>query len=138
MNGFFGRMQMRLAGWMQGRHGTDGFSNFLVAVAFVLLILSMVPGLDLLSWVSLALLAYSLVRCCSKNLAARERENAAYERIAAKPKRQVGLLRKKWENRKTTRYFTCKGCGQTLSVPRGKGTLRVVCPKCQTETTKKS
>ena len=44
----------------------------------------------------------------------------------------------KWTNRKTTRYFKCKGCGQVLSVPRGKGTLRVVCPKCKTETKQKS
>ena len=43
-----------------------------------------------------------------------------------------------WTNRKTTRYFKCKGCGQVLSVPRGKGTLRVVCPKCKTETKQKS
>ena len=34
--------------------------------------------------------------------------------------------------------FKCKKCGAVLSVPRGKGTLRVVCPKCKTETTKKS
>ncbi len=30
------------------------------------------------------------------------------------------------------------GGGQVLSVPRGKGTLRVVCPKCKTETKQKS
>lgn len=41
-------------------------------------------------------------------------------------------------NRKTTKYFRCKGCGQILSIPRGKGTMRIVCPKCKTEVMKKS
>lgn len=138
MKGFLERMQWKLAGMMQGRRGTDSFSNFLMVVGIVLLLGSIVPGLDMLSWVALVVLAYSLFRSYSKNIVARERENAAFERIVAGPKKQLSLARKKWANRKTTRYFTCKGCGQVLSVPRGKGTLRVVCPKCKTETKQKS
>lgn len=138
MKGFLEQMQWKLAGMMQGRRGTDSFSNFLMVVGIVLLLGSIVPGLDMLSWVALVVLAYSLFRSYSKNIAARERENAAFERIVAGPKKQLSLARKKWANRKTTRYFTCKGCGQVLSVPRGKGTLRVVCPKCKTETKQKS
>lgn len=138
MKGFLERMQWKLAGMMQGRRGTDSFSNFLMVVGIVLLLGSIVPGLDMLSWVALVVLAYSLFRSYSKNIAARERENAAFERIVAGPEKQLSLARKKWANRKTTRYFTCKGCGQVLSVPRGKGTLRVVCPKCKTETKRKS
>lgn len=138
MKGFLERMQWKLAGMMQGRRGTDSFSNFLMVVGIVLLLGSIVPGLDMLSWVALVVLAYALFRSYSKNIAARERENAAFERIVAGPKKQLSLARKKWANRKTTRYFTCKGCGQVLSVPRGKGTLRVVCPKCKTETKQKS
>ena len=138
MKGFLERMQWKLAGMMQGRRGTDSFSNFLMVVGIVLLLGPIVPGLDMLSWVALVVLAYSLFRSYSKNIAAHERENAAFERIVAGPKKQLSLARKKWANRKTTRYFTCKGCGQVLSVPRGKGTLRVVCPKCKTETKQKS
>lgn len=138
VKGFLERMQWKLAGMMQGRRGADGFSNFLMAVGIVLLLGSIIPGLGMLSWVALAVLAYSLFRSYSKNIAARDRENAAFERIAAGPKKHLSLMRKQWTNRKTTRYFTCKGCGQVLSVPRGKGTLRVVCPKCKAETKRKS
>ena len=138
MKGFLERMQYKLAGVMQGRRGADGLSNFLMVVGIVLLLGSIFPGLDMLSWVALVVLGYALFRTYSKNVAARDRENAAFERIVAGPKRQLSLARKKWTNRKTTRYFKCKGCGQVLSVPRGKGTLRVVCPKCKTETKQKS
>ena len=138
MKGFLERLQWKLWGRMQGRRGADTFSNFLVVAGIVLLFASLIPGLDLLSWVALIVLAYSLFRSYSKNIAARDRENATFERIVEKPRKQLSLMRKKWTNRKTTRYFKCKGCGQVLSVPRGKGTLRVVCPKCKTETKLKS
>ena len=115
MKGFLERLQWKLSGMMQGRRGADTFSNFLVVAGIVL-----------------------LFRSYSKNIAARDRENATFERIVEKPRKQLSLMRKKWTNRKTTRYFKCKGCGQVLSVPRGKGTLRVVCPKCKTETKQKS
>ena len=138
MKGFLERLQLKLSGMMQGRRGADTFSNFLVVAGIVLLFASLIPGLDLLSWVALIVLAYSLFRSYSKNIAARDRENATFERIVEKPRKQLSLMRKKLTNRKTTRYFKCKGCGQVLSVPRGKGTLRVVCPKCKTETKQKS
>ena len=34
--------------------------------------------------------------------------------------------------------FKCKKCGAVLSVPRGKGTLRVTCPQCYEQTVRKS
>ena len=138
MRGFFERLQWKMAAWMQGRNGVDGLSNFLMGVGIILLIASVIPGLDLLSWLVLAVLAVALFRSFSKNIAARSKENAAFDQAVQKPKRWLALKRKAWANRKTTRYFKCQGCGTVLSVPRGKGTLRVVCPKCKTETTKKS
>lgn len=138
MRGFLQRLQQNMAQLMQGRRGADSFSNFLVIAGIALLLLSLFPGLDLLSWLALVVLAYALFRSYSKNVAARERENAAFERITEQPKKELSLLRKKWTNRQTTLYFKCKGCGQVLSIPRGKGTLRVVCPKCKTETKRKS
>ena len=38
--------------------------------------------------------------------------------------------KKMWEGRKTTAYLKCPNCGQMLSVPKGKGKIRVTCPKC--------
>lgn len=129
---------MKLSRWMQGRYGIDGFSNGLVALGIIFMLLSIIPHLDALSWISLACLAVAIYRMCSKNFARRRKENETYERLMKGPKRTYALAKKAWTNRKTTRYFKCKGCGTVLSVPRGKGTLRVVCPKCKKETTRKS
>lgn len=55
-----------------------------MVAGIVLLFASLIPGLDLLSWVALIVLAYSLFRSYSKNIAARDRENATFERIVEK------------------------------------------------------
>lgn len=137
MKGFFERLQWKLAGWMQGRHGVDGLSNFLMVVGLVFIVLSIIPGLDLFSWPALVFLALALLRSFSKNELKRSSENAAFERIATKPKAALTLASKRWTNRKTTMYFKCS-CGKVLSVPRGKGKLRVTCPSCHTQTERKS
>lgn len=138
MKGFLERMQWKMAAWMQGRYGADSLSNFLMGAAVVLILLALVLGLDILSWLALAVLVLATLRSFSKNGAARAKENETFERVTEKPRRKLSLWRKMWTNRKTTCYFKCKGCGAVLTVPRGKGTLRVVCPKCKTETMKKS
>lgn len=138
MKGFFERLQWKMAVWMQGRHGVDSFSNALIIAGLALTFLSMLPYLGVLSWVALLVLGYALFRTFSKNDAKRRRENEAYLRVSAGPRQALSLAGKAWRNRKTTRYFKCSGCGATLSVPRGKGKLRVTCPKCHTQVMKKS
>ena len=138
VKGFLERLQWKLAVWMRGRYGIDGFSRMLVVFGLALTIASLLPYLGALSWIAFLVLAYALFRAFSKNHAKRMRENEAYERLSAKPKQAVSVVGKAWRNRKTTRYFKCKGCGTVLSVPRGKGKLRVTCPKCHMQTLRKS
>lgn len=43
-----------------------------------------------------------------------------------------------WRERNDNLFFRCKSCGSILSVPRGKGRIRVTCPKCGTKVEKQS
>ena len=138
MNGFFERMKWKFANWMQGRYGGDDLANTTVGVGIILFLIDIFLGTGILGLIALALFIWALFRCLSKNIPARRKELATYERVMEKPKRKFSLWKKMWTNRKTTVYFKCKGCGQILEVPKGKGKLRVVCPKCKTETIKKS
>lgn len=47
-------------------------------------------------------------------------------------KRQARMAKKMWKDRKTKVFLKCPSCGQTLSVPKGKGRMIVTCPKCHT------
>ena len=138
VKGFLDRLQWRMAAWMQGRHGADSLSNALIVVGLVLTLASILPGLGLLSWAAFVFLAVALFRCFSRNEYKRAGENEAYLRFVAKPKRAVSVAGKAWKNRKTTCYFKCKHCGAVLSVPRGKGKLRVTCPQCHEQTIRTS
>ncbi len=91
-----------------------------------------------LSTIALLLMGWGLFRCYSRNIAARAKELAKYQELMVKPKAWWRLTNKKWVNRKTTLYFKCKGCGSVLNVPKGKGKLRVTCPKCGTQVEKHS
>lgn len=138
MRAFLTRMQWKMAEFMQGRHGADSLAQASMIAGIALMLANLLLGSELVSLLSLALLAYAMFRCYSKNHAKRTQENEAYLKLVSKPKHQLDIARKRWKNRKTTMYFTCKGCGSTLTVPRGKGTLRVTCPKCKMQVTKKS
>lgn len=138
MRAFLTRMQWKMAEFMQGRHGADSLAQASVVAGLIFTLLDAFLGSGLAGFIGLALLAYGLFRCYSKNLAKRSQENEAFLRMVAKPKHELDIMKKRVANRKTTVYFTCKGCGSTLTVPKGKGTLRVTCPKCKTQVTKKS
>lgn len=132
------RMKWQLARWMQGRAGIDELSNMLVVIGIVCSVLFMFTDLILFSLLATVCLALALFRCLSKNIARRTRERDTYRRLIAKPRRWVSLVRKNWTDRKTKRYFICSGCGSTLSVPLGKGKIKVTCPKCHAQAIRKS
>lgn len=128
----------RMAQWMVGRYGMDELMRAMMIVACVFIVVNFFVHSGLLSTLSLALMALALFRCYSRNHQARRKELDAYLRLMEKPKAWWRLTNKRYENRKTTLYFKCKGCGAMLNVPKGKGKMRVTCPKCGAVVEKKS
>ena len=138
MKNFFAQLPYKIGAFMVGRRGMDNFNVALLVASVICMVLEILFAWRVLSWISFVLLIVCCVRCYSKNIAAREKENQKWLAASAKPKRWWNILDTMYVNRKTTKYFRCKGCGQILSIPRGKGTMRIVCPKCKTEVMKKS
>lgn len=52
--------------------------------------------------------------------------------------RNKRMAKRMWKERKTTAFLKCPNCGQILSVPKGKGKIRVTCPKCHAKMETKS
>ena len=129
---------------MNGRRGVDELTTALGFASMVLALIGSIFSISWLGWIALIIVVLALVRAFSTNIGARENENDAFLGAVSKVPFLSGLASPKgtaqtmWENRKTTMYFKCKNCGQILSVPRGKGRLRVTCPKCGTQMEKKS
>ena len=128
----------RLNRFMYGRYGQDQFSKFLLAVCFVMLILSFfirIPGLGLLV---LLLLGYVYFRMLSRNVTARAAENRKFlelkDRFLGLFKGGSGRGRVQGENV----IFRCPKCSQKIRIPGGKGLVEITCPKCRTKFRKRT
>lgn len=133
-----GNWQMRMAQWMQGRYGIDQMTQALMIVGCVLVVINFFLGSSFISLLSLLAFGWGIFRCYSRNISARARELAKFQEIMVEPSKWWRLANKRWENRHTTIYFKCKGCGTILNIPKGKGKVRVTCPKCGAKTERKS
>jgi len=115
----FRRLGERFRMFMYGRYGSDKLNFLLLCIGLILSILSsFVEDLAFLVIFSYGLLFWCIFRMFSRNIAARQREAAAYTRF-----------KKRFTDRKN-RYYACPSCGQTVRVPRGKGRISIKCPRC--------
>lgn len=138
MSGLWDKIKHSLGSFMQGRYGVDSFSTMLMIVGLVLTVIASLTGLSVLSYCALAIMVYAIYRMYSKNSAKRSKELKTYLSVIEKPKSWFSFNKKKFENRDTTKYFKCEQCGTMLSVPIGKGKIRVTCPKCKNQSMRKS
>ena len=141
-------MKERLRKFMEGRYGADALNRFLTVCGWVLLLVGFVlSALDskvalsvgsLLVTLSWALLIFSIFRTLSKNTSQRASENYKYFVYKNKVTGWFRRLKTRWQDRKDHRYFKCPQCHATVRVPKGKGKIRITCPKCKHQFVKKS
>lgn len=118
---------------MTGRYGVDEFSRFLNTTAMLSLVLSVLfnNGLSvfflLLSFVSLI---WNYIRMFSRNTYKRRAENNAYLTIRYNLTRKFSGLKQRLQQKKYYRFYKCPKCGITTRVPKGRGEIRITCPKC--------
>ena len=123
-------MRAWLQRFMSGRYGSDAFGNFLCVVSLICLVLGLFVGI--FYYIGLALLIYTYFRMLSRNVSKRYAENQMFL-ARTKPIRDWWkLLNMKYRDRKTMKYFKCERCGHVMRVPKGKGTIKVTCPHCET------
>ena len=141
--------------FMIGRNGPDKLANWALGVALVVTLIGMFIPNIILTVLSYALLIYCFFRIFSRNVSARQRENEKFEDLLSKVipsnknrntkgtgsstayKTAAGYSSKKTTSSTTKNKvtFTCDECGQSLSVPKGRGKLKVTCPKCHHQQT---
>lgn len=136
MRSFLWRLQQSLQSFMAGRYGTDTLSKHLTIAALILMILSWVWW-----WLyvpSLALLTWSTIRIYSRNIYNRQQELFAYQRFLSTLKKRRNLLKNRWRDRHTHRFYRCPGCKEFLRVPKGRGEVHITCPQCRHEIVRKT
>ena len=129
---------MRFRNWlaraMTGRYGTDQLNRALNIATIVLLVLSLFlgrGGFGSLLWaLALACLLWGAFRTFSRNIPARQRENAAYLGLTRNWRERFRGAKDRFQQRKDYRFFRCPSCRTWLRVPRGKGKLNITCRHC--------
>ena len=128
----FQKLGDALRSFMYGRYGADSLNKWLLIFAVILMLLGSLGSRYLAPWMAaFNTLAYvpliwSLFRMYSRNIEARRRENAAFQRVLTQLKDR------------DHRYYHCPKCRQTVRVPRGRGKINIRCPKCGEQFVKKS
>ncbi len=143
-----GDWQRKLQNWMTGRNGVDDCARWFMGIAIIFLVISLIFNFfndtvaSALSWLAMISIIYAYFRMMSRNIAKRQAENRSWvkktSKITIPIRRKMALLREWRMYHKTHHIYVCKNCGQSLRVPKGKGKVKVTCPKCKTTFTTKS
>ncbi len=128
-----GDWQRKVAEWLRGRQGPDDLAAFCVNLAIVVVLVNVFARTSWLGWAGLVLVAYAMFRIQSKNLGARARENEAFLKALGPVRPWIQNPRAAWTELRSYKHVRCSSCRQRVRVPRGKGRLRVTCPKCGTK-----
>ena len=123
--------------FMYGRYGNDSLNNFLMVIAFVLLIPYWITRWSVFWVLIVALLAICYYRMLSRRTYKRAAENSRFMTWWA-PIRRKTLGRSMQLQDKEHRYFKCPVCHKTLRVPRGRGKISITCPHCKHQFIKKT
>lgn len=136
MRNWLQTLSYRFQTFMYGRYGVDLLSKHLNIASLIVLILSwFIPELYLLA---LALLVWSTFRIYSRNIYNRQQELFRYQNFIAKLRRRLNLLKSRFRDRKTHRFYRCPSCREFLRVPKGRGEVHITCPRCRHEIVRKT
>ncbi len=113
--------------FMAGRNGVDQLCWFLLILGVILNLVGTISRITLFSALAYIPLIWTIFRTFSRNVPQRYAENQKFLQFFARIK-----------GRKTYCYFKCPSCKTRVRVPRGKGTLRITCPSCRQQFTKKT
>lgn len=134
--------------FMAGRYGPDKLSYFLtvlsLVISFINILLRFAVALTsssilfiatyVFQFLSYGVLFYAIFRVLSRNIYARQKENAWFlDRISFFEKRKDFANQKKAD--KSHVYRKCPKCKAVLRLPHRIGTHKTICPRCSKEFT---
>ncbi len=119
--------------FMAGRYGGDQLSIALLIFSALLTFTSELIKLPVVTLISYLPLGIAVFRMLSRNIAKRSMENYKFAILISPAYSWFKKAQSRLKDAKTHRYFTCPNCKQSLRLPKGKGKIIIICPKCKTE-----
>lgn len=123
---------------MQGRAGGDHLSLFLLLLSVVITIIGRVIGFPFIAALSYLPLVFGTYRIFSKDLSKRRMENYKFMMKISPLYKRFHRLLTRFRLRRDHKLMPCTHCKSMLRVPKGKGKIRITCPKCKARFTRKT
>lgn len=124
--------------FMYGRYGMDGLGKFLFLLSMLFFFASFFEPTQLTRILAMMTLICMYVRCFSKNVQKRYRENCVYYQYVNKIKAFFAKQKSYHRQRKTHHIYSCPNCRQKIRIPKGKGKVMIRCSRCGNEFMKNS
>lgn len=135
---WFSSLGSKMQSFMYGRYGYDELSQFLSKTALLCVIVGLFAYPGFFCGLAMALYLVTMFRMYSKNIMKRKQERDAYLRRTQPLRDWQALQKRKFNDRKTHKFYRCSQCKTSLRVPKGKGKIKIHCPKCGAEIVKKT
>lgn len=137
MSNFKRNFSEKISRFMYGRNGMDILSRDIYYSSLILLVVEIFSRSNIIYILSFIGFAYSMFRIMSRNVSSRQKENQKYYCWKTRRLNILNQKKRRFQDRKTHRYFKCPDCGQAVRVPKGKGRISITCPKCSNKFIKK-
>lgn len=135
---WFRSLGSKMQSFMYGRYGYDELSQFLSKTALLCVIVGLFAYPGFFCGLAMALYLVTMFRMYSQNIMKRKQERDAYLRRTQPLRDWQALQKRKFNDRKTHKFYRCSQCKTSLRVPKGKGKIKIHCPKCGAEIVKKT
>ena len=135
---WFRSLGSKMKSFMYGRYGYDELSQFLSKTALLCVIVGLFAYPGFFCGLAMALYLVTMFRMYSKNIMKRKQERDAYLRRTQPLRDWQALQKRKFNDRKTHKFYRCSQCKTSLRVPKGKGKIKIHCPQCGAEIVKKT
>lgn len=123
-------MQEKFRKFMIGRYGVDELSIDTLRLSLLFFVLSLFIKETILPMIGMGLVLFSYIRAFSKNTVKRYAERNRYLPLRQKFMQPLQRTKRKISEGKTYRFYRCDVCNTELRVPKGKGKVKITCPKC--------
>lgn len=131
-------MKDKLNKFFMGRYGNDSLNRFIYILAFISLFLRLILRNEIFYIPALIFIALIYFRTLSRDIQARSNENQKYIQISTNVKKKFYQIRNNIFGSKDFKYIKCESCKTSLKIPKRKGKIKVICPKCKAEFIKRT
>ncbi|MCR5106807.1 MAG: hypothetical protein K6B28_01450 [Lachnospiraceae bacterium] len=124
-------MKKRFNSFMNGRNGPDELGTASFITGTLIYFFGAIVKKRYILAAGAAIFCYGLFRMLSGNTESRSKENRTFINYLELLRKYLMVLRLQIRFRDSYRFLICRRCGQIIRIPKCKGRIEIICPRCK-------